>query len=139
MEFPEKGSNQWITAGVLVFIINLCLILISRFQLGVGVDAIALFGFAVISLITAGICSMGYFGLDVLSKVVLAADALGLIYMAYITTTVSSDGWSDFASLYSLLSMIILGMIFGVILQIAMSYYMNFESKPKKRKKSKKH
>lgn len=139
MEFPIKGSRQWFTVGVLIFIINFCLLLVGRFQLGVTLDVTMVIGFAVIALLTSLITFMGYFGLDVLAKVAILSNALGLTYMIYITTTNASDGWSDLTSLIAFLYMLIMGMLVGIFLQIIKSIYNNFGNNKKISKKKKKH
>ncbi len=135
MTLPEKGSKNWLIIFEAGFVLNFVLLLFSRSQLGAIVDWQPIIGFAIIALIAALIPCIGYFGFKLFTKMTIGANLVGLGYMLYITTTNKSDGWSDLTSIAFYISMILLGAVFGAIMQVIENLILNYLAKDKKRHK----
>lgn len=137
MLLPGKGSKKWFAIWIGSFLINLLLILFSRFQLGEVLNLNMMIGFSIISVLSATIISLGYFGYDVIAGIAIASNTFGLTYMLYITSTNINDGWSDITSIIVLIFAIIIGNALGLILQ-ALKLIYNKRPKDVKKKKKKK-
>lgn len=117
---PAQKAFNWIYVLAIVFMANLVTLLISRTLLNQTMTGGNIASFIGISLVVASIACLGYFGLEVFSMVVLAGNAMGIIYLFYIVLVLANvnRGWDDLTSLIGLLYFVVMGVFFGAIMQV---------------------
>jgi hypothetical protein len=115
---PAKGSPRWYGLTAVLFIGLLVIFIISRMILGIDVGVANVTGFAVIAFATAIAAGLGGFmGGRVYFITTIIAYIIGVVYMLYIVVTNAADGWSDLTSVISFMTIAVIGIAAGVLVQ----------------------
>ena len=115
---PAKNSQSWFYIWAVTFVGNTLLLIISRALLNQEITAQNILGFSIVSFLITLFVLPGYFGWRLLSFGVLLGNIVGLIYLFYLILTVKNDGWIDLTSIFAFLSVVVIGLITGILAQI---------------------
>jgi hypothetical protein len=115
---PAEKSFKWIYVLGIVFAVNFATLLISRVLLNLTMTSANILAFAGVSLGIGLVVCLGYFGVEIFSLMVLAGNAMGVIYLFFIILTNASQGWSDLTSIIGLLYFVAMGVMFGFMMQL---------------------
>jgi hypothetical protein len=122
LSIPPKRSSGWSTVTAGLFVVLLILLTASRLLSGLETDGRSLIGFAILASIAALAAGAGGFlGGKIYFVVVTFSYAMGILYMLYILLTQASGGWSDITSVISFMTIALIGIISGLVVQIVWS------------------
>ena len=135
MLLPAKDSQKWFFIFLISWLVNLVALVVSRYQVNAVLNNANTFIFVVLSLLIASTTVLGWFGLMSFTKTFLLFNAIGLANMLYITTRLSSEGWSDITSLLNYIFFVAMGVVAGLLVELTKYYFDKNEiaNTPKKR------
>lgn len=136
IKLPNKYSIKWIYILIALFILTFVsmLLVITILDLSIGFDNIS--GFALLSLaVSLSIGLGGLLGAKAYFKTALVFNILGILYMLYIIIFRTAEGWSDLVSIISYLLLLSIGIILGVIVQIAVIIINKYKGESKEAEK----
>lgn len=118
MKLKNKPSPKWLLVILAIFILNLSLLLGSRFLLGSQLVTANYAAFAGLSLVLALIAGLGALGLMVFFSSYVLFNGFALIYLYWITFTQKNSGWADLTSLAGYFMMLLAGVAVGIVLEL---------------------
>lgn len=121
VKLPMKGSTIWYYVWAASFVGNTILLLSTRILLGQTITAQNILGFSIIAFLITLFLVPGYFGLKILPLGVMVGNTAGIGYMLYLILTNKNDGWIDLTSIFGFLSLVVFGLLAGVIAQIGIA------------------
>lgn len=120
VKLPKKYSVKWILILVALFLLTFVSMFLVTTILALSISLENISGFALLSLaVSLAIGVGGVLGLKAYFKTALVFNILGIIYMLSITIFRTAEGWSDLVSIISYLFILAIGIILGVIVQLA--------------------
>lgn len=115
-ELPAKKSKKWMYILLSLFLMTFISLIIVSQILRINIELENISGFILLSFfITTTISVGGYIGADVYFVIAFIFYILGLIYMFYVSTTKTAEGWSDLVSIISFLVTVGLGVLLGIV------------------------
>ncbi len=121
IKLPKKYSLKWIYILFALFVLTFVSMFLVTTILDLSVSLDNISGFAIFSLaVSLAIGLGGLLGSTVYFKTALLFNILGIIYMFIVTIFKTAEGWSDLVSIISYMFILSIGIILGVILQLAM-------------------
>lgn len=115
---PEKRSHKWYFVMGGVFFINIAALLFSRLLVGQSITLKNAVGFGIISTIISFFVLPGFFGFQTYTLAVLLGNFTGITYMLYLILSRIKDGWADLTSIFSFLTLVVIGVVTGILAQI---------------------
>lgn len=126
---PEKRSNNWFYIFFASWVLNLFLIILSRYLIDSNFELLGNLAFALVALFAALLASLGYIGLKVFSYTFISFNLMAVVYMLFIAITNASDGWTDLTSIVGYMFFILLGVLVATSLQMIYYFIKKIRSK----------
>lgn len=120
MFLPHKKSKFWFLIIVLFFLLNFGGLLLSRYLLG-NLNSLTLeniIGYIIVSIINTSFIGLGYFGFNVFAGTLMGLTVIGIIYLMATSILNSADGWTDLTSFFGYETLVISGVVLGIIAQL---------------------
>ncbi|MDD2370404.1 MAG: hypothetical protein PHQ32_00185 [Firmicutes bacterium] len=116
---PNKYSKKWFPILATILIINFISLFSASKILGSDISSANIISFAILSLsISILITVGGFLGAKIHFITASIFNLASIVYMLYITISKSAEGWSDLVGIISYLTIIIIGLIAGLIIQL---------------------
>ena len=120
MFLPHKKSKFWFLVILLFFFLNLGSLLLSRYLLG-SLNNLTLeniIGYTIVSIINTSLIGLGYFGFNVFAGTLMGFNVIGIIYLMAASILNNADGWTDLTSFFGYETLVISGVVLGIIAQL---------------------
>lgn len=127
---PPTRSPKWSKLLVWLAVGNAILLLLTRVILGVSITVGSVTGFLIISSIISVFLIPGYFGYSRYALGIFSGIAIGHLYMFTQVLFSADKSWTDLTSIFSFLSMVVLGIMAGLLAQILDSLITQENDKP---------
>jgi hypothetical protein len=119
LKLPVKYSKKWGFVLIALFFLTFVSLISVGKILSINIGAENIAGFALLSALVSILTSLGGFlGARVYFITVLIFDVLGIVYMLYVSTNRTAEGWSDLVSIISYLFTLGIGFILGLVIQL---------------------
>lgn len=127
MNMKLSGYRLWVGYALISFFLNLTALLASRVVVSGTINLQNIIGFSILSLIISVLILLGYFGFTYFIKSLVVTNIIAVIYLFYAVLNNVSDGWTDLISIFSFLTILLIGFVCGILFEITMRILRKFK------------